>query len=199
MWKTCEGVFLVLADNNLQKLLNKTSYKSVRLIIKVNTLLYKKMSDKIFVGHNSSSDKIFVTSEKFRHFCPTSFCPIRYHSKSNSHGWHNKYPVGTRPKLNVQKTIIWRISHHTHVQLSLYSYWMVNNLAYFLRISDCHHHQVYIRTRYKCKCSCRMFQNMNFLLHIALTLFCYACNLLKGKRVKIVFLDNFYVALLSTL
>ena len=25
------------------------------------------------------SDKIFVTSRKFRHFCPTLFCPMRYY------------------------------------------------------------------------------------------------------------------------
>ena len=29
-------------------------------------------------GQNLSSGKIFVASEKFRHFCPTFFCPIRY-------------------------------------------------------------------------------------------------------------------------
>jgi len=27
----------------------------------------------LFVGHNFSSDIIFVTFEKFRHFCPTFF------------------------------------------------------------------------------------------------------------------------------
>ena len=32
----------------------------------------------MFVGPNFSSDKIFVTSKKFRHFCPTKFSPIRY-------------------------------------------------------------------------------------------------------------------------
>ena len=34
--------------------------------------------DKIFDGQNFSSDKIFDTKPKFRHFCPTNFCPIRY-------------------------------------------------------------------------------------------------------------------------
>ena len=34
--------------------------------------------DKIFDGQNVSSDKIFDTKLKFRHFCPTNFCPIRY-------------------------------------------------------------------------------------------------------------------------
>ena len=34
--------------------------------------------DKIFRLSKFSSDKIFVTSEKFRPFCPTLFCPIRY-------------------------------------------------------------------------------------------------------------------------
>ena len=33
--------------------------------------------DKIFDGQNVSSDKIFDTKLKFRHFCPTNFCPIR--------------------------------------------------------------------------------------------------------------------------
>ena len=37
-----------------------------------HTLSDKTMSDKIFDGQNFSSDKIFVTSEKFRHFCPTN-------------------------------------------------------------------------------------------------------------------------------
>ena len=39
--------------------------------------------DKIFVGTNFSSDKIFVTSKKFRHFCPTKFSPIRYSKKAD--------------------------------------------------------------------------------------------------------------------
>ena len=30
---------------------------------------------RIFVRKNVSSDKIFVTSPKFRKFCPTIFCP----------------------------------------------------------------------------------------------------------------------------
>ena len=30
------------------------------------------------VGQNISLDKIFDTKLKFRHFCPTNFCPIRY-------------------------------------------------------------------------------------------------------------------------
>ena len=34
--------------------------------------------DKIFVGQNFSSDKIFATSEKFCHYCPTLFCPMSY-------------------------------------------------------------------------------------------------------------------------
>ena len=34
--------------------------------------------DKILVGQHFSSVKILVTSRKFRHFCPTKFCPIRY-------------------------------------------------------------------------------------------------------------------------
>ena len=34
--------------------------------------------DKIFDGQNISSDKIFDTKLKFRHFCPTNFCPITY-------------------------------------------------------------------------------------------------------------------------
>ena len=34
--------------------------------------------DKIFDGQNVSSYKIFDTKLKFRHFCPTNFCPIRY-------------------------------------------------------------------------------------------------------------------------
>ena len=38
----------------------------------------KKNLDKIFVGINFWSDKIFVTSKTFRHFCPTKFSPIRY-------------------------------------------------------------------------------------------------------------------------
>ena len=36
------------------------------------TLSDKTMSDKIFVGQNFPPDKIYVTSEKFRHFCPTN-------------------------------------------------------------------------------------------------------------------------------
>ena len=39
--------------------------------------MYWKL-DKIFDGHNFSSDKIFDTKPKFRQFCPTNFCPIRY-------------------------------------------------------------------------------------------------------------------------
>ena len=34
------------------------------------------LSDNIFVGQNYSSDIIFVTSRKIRHFCPTKFFPI---------------------------------------------------------------------------------------------------------------------------
>ena len=34
--------------------------------------------DEIFDGQNVSSDKIFDTKLKFRHFCPTNFCPITY-------------------------------------------------------------------------------------------------------------------------
>jgi len=30
------------------------------------------------VRKSISSEKFFVTSKKFRHFCPTFFCPIRY-------------------------------------------------------------------------------------------------------------------------
>ena len=37
-----------------------------------------EMLDKIFDGQNFSSDKIFDTKSKFRQFCPTNFCPIRY-------------------------------------------------------------------------------------------------------------------------
>ena len=42
------------------------------------TLSDKISSDKIFVGQNISSDKIFDTEPKFRQFCPTNFCLIRY-------------------------------------------------------------------------------------------------------------------------
>ena len=34
--------------------------------------------DKIFDGHNFTSEKIFDTKSKFRQFCPTNFCPIMY-------------------------------------------------------------------------------------------------------------------------
>ena len=34
-------------------------------------------SDLFFVGLNFSLVIIFITSKKFRHFCPTCFCPIR--------------------------------------------------------------------------------------------------------------------------
>ena len=34
--------------------------------------------DKIFDRQNVLSDKIFDAKVKFRHFCPTDFCPIRY-------------------------------------------------------------------------------------------------------------------------
>ena len=37
--------------------------------------------DKIFDGQNFSSDKTFDTKSKFRQFCPTKFCPIRYPRK----------------------------------------------------------------------------------------------------------------------
>ena len=36
-----------------------------------NILSDKKMSDLFFVGLNYSSDKVFITSKKFCHFCPT--------------------------------------------------------------------------------------------------------------------------------
>ena len=39
--------------------------------------LKKKKLDKIFVGPNFSSDKIFVTSKKFRHFRPDEVSLIR--------------------------------------------------------------------------------------------------------------------------
>ena len=37
-----------------------------------------EISDKIFDGQNCSSDKILDTKLKFRQFCPTNFCLIRY-------------------------------------------------------------------------------------------------------------------------
>ena len=43
-----------------------------------NDLLRFMKWTKLFVRQNNSSDIIFVTSRKIRHFCPTKFCPIRY-------------------------------------------------------------------------------------------------------------------------
>ena len=35
-------------------------------------------TDKNFDGQNISTDKNFDTKPKFRHLCPSKFCPIRY-------------------------------------------------------------------------------------------------------------------------
>ena len=46
----------------------------------INSIVLRIFFDKIFIGQKFSSDKIFDTSETFRHFCPTKFCPIKYTS-----------------------------------------------------------------------------------------------------------------------
>ena len=52
--------------------------KDRKLLIIRTPLSDKILSDKINDGQNVSSDEIFDTKPKFRQFCPTNFCPIRY-------------------------------------------------------------------------------------------------------------------------
>ena len=74
--------------NRLIKRPCKYSYESNILAIKrhlLNSDIWKFgfgqnfSPDKIFRRPKFSSDKIFVTNVKFRHFCPTLFCPIRHY------------------------------------------------------------------------------------------------------------------------
>ena len=59
--------------------LTKFSTPSVNFdsFVRFLTTFCIEILDKIFDGKNVSLDKIFDTKLKFRHFCPTNFCPIR--------------------------------------------------------------------------------------------------------------------------
>ena len=83
IWRMCE-IFKANSHYLIRPKLNQTSSSRTKFLSLLKnltvffrlwfcTLSDKTMSDKIFVGQNFSSDKIFVTSEKFRHFCPTKY------------------------------------------------------------------------------------------------------------------------------
>ena len=70
--KTFRRVFLIQTFGNIISFWFGDSEfcRNIRSL-STGTLSDKTSSDKIFVGQNFSSDKIFVTFPNFRHFCPT--------------------------------------------------------------------------------------------------------------------------------
>ena len=57
----------------MDKILVGPNFWSDKILVETNF-----WSDIILVGPNFWSDIILVNSQKFSHFCPTKFCPIRY-------------------------------------------------------------------------------------------------------------------------
>ena len=71
LWQLGGGNFAPHRENTGTK---KSGWNKVKTIKTSQNILFL---DKVFVVQNFSLDRIFDTSEKFRHFCPTFFCPIR--------------------------------------------------------------------------------------------------------------------------
>ena len=72
----CFEMLFLLQNSNLFFVKHKAKKKK-SVIRKIKFAIYSNFC----FGHNISWDKIFVTCEKFRHFCQTLFCPIRHHHR----------------------------------------------------------------------------------------------------------------------